>query len=98
MGRQGDTVDTLLKQLDVEPIAETYGNNDGPYNVIALTTEEFNNSFRQLSRGYPNGYYCNPGKAPVDKTRLYSRRVNFSVQESQAYAFLKVHLTAQSAA
>ncbi len=37
MGRQVDTINRLLKLFDKEAIAEIYGNDDGPYNAIALT-------------------------------------------------------------
>ncbi len=36
MGRQGDTINRLLKLLDKEAMAETYGNDDGTYNTIAF--------------------------------------------------------------
>ncbi len=37
----GDIVDTLLKQLDEQATAETYGNDDGTNDVIVFSTEEF---------------------------------------------------------
>ncbi len=45
MGRQGDTVDTLLKLLDEEAIAETCGSDDGTYRAIVFTTEELRSFF-----------------------------------------------------
>ncbi len=44
-GRQGETVDTLLKLLDEEAIAETCGNEDGTYRAIVFTTEEVRSFF-----------------------------------------------------
>ncbi len=45
MGRQGDTVDTLLKLLDKEAIAETPDNDDGTYRATVFTTEELRSFF-----------------------------------------------------
>ncbi len=45
MGRQGDTINRLLKLLDKEAISETYGNDDGTYNATAYTTEELKSVF-----------------------------------------------------
>ncbi len=36
----GDTVDRLLKRLDEQATAETYGNDDGTYRVMVFSTEE----------------------------------------------------------
>ncbi len=45
MGRQGDTVDMLLKLLDEEAIAETPGNDDGTYRATVFTADELRSFF-----------------------------------------------------
>ncbi len=45
MGRQGDTVDMLLKLLDEEAIAETSANDDGTYRAVVITTQELRSFF-----------------------------------------------------